>query len=55
MVLNRETACLNLLQCTMPDSQLSLFVRITVDNKLNNDAFEVFSIFEGRCRALVRQ
>ena len=55
VVLKREMTCLNLLRCQRPDTQISIFVRMSKGNKSNNDACEGLSRFEGHCRLLLRR
>ena len=54
-VLMSETTGLKLSQCSRPDTQISIYVRMTVGNKSDNDACEGLSHFGWRFRVLVRR
>ena len=54
MVLKRKAECLNLLQCSRLDIQISISVRMAVGNKWNNYACEGLSCYGGFCRVILR-
>ena len=47
--LKRHMTCLNLLQCLLPDSQISISAGISEGSRPNNDSYEGLSHFVGRC------
>ena len=51
----RKMTCLNILQCSRPDSQTSISVEMYEGSIANNDAYEGLSRFVGCCSRSVPQ